>query len=223
MNNNTAVLAELVLDETIYPRGYVNEKHIANLVEALSVGAQLPPILVDKKSHRVVDGWHRTKAYERSYGPAAEITVQWVMYKSERELVLDAIRHNACHGRPLTDAEKVRGWILAKKRGSSMDEAAVALNVTMDTLARWNDSKIAQYAKGLVVVKPAATHMAGMTLTRKQWETNRKLGGNNATFSANQLIMLIESDMLNTANARLMGRLSILYGLLDTLALNGSK
>jgi len=56
--------------------------------------------------------------------------------------------------------------------------------------------------------------MAGKQLNKKQQETNKRLGGMQQSFYANQLIDLIESDLLDVNNPLLIERLRTLHGLL---------
>ena len=58
-------IARLVLDESIYPRHSVNSANIAAITEAVLAGETMPPILVNRQSLQVVDGFHRVHAFER--------------------------------------------------------------------------------------------------------------------------------------------------------------
>jgi ParB-like chromosome segregation protein Spo0J len=65
----------------------------------------LPPILVDEASMEVVDGAHRlTVAKELGQ---VEISVEWFR-GSHAEAIAEAIRRNAAHGKPLSQAERRR-------------------------------------------------------------------------------------------------------------------
>ena len=48
-------LSQLVKDYTVYPRKDVFWQNVESLVEALRAGATLPPIIVDRATHRIVD------------------------------------------------------------------------------------------------------------------------------------------------------------------------
>jgi len=56
-------LADLVLDYELYPRVRLSDMYVAELAEALRSGVVLPPVVVDRASNRVVDGFHRVKAH----------------------------------------------------------------------------------------------------------------------------------------------------------------
>ena len=65
--------SELLLDYDLYPRERIEPFNVNQMIEALTAGRELPPIIVDRKSLRVIDGFHRVKAYQRLHGPDAEI------------------------------------------------------------------------------------------------------------------------------------------------------
>src|SRR6516165_7859213 len=58
----TIALADLVFDATIYPRANVDEMHVRHMEEAMEGGITLPPIIVERKTKRIVDGTHRYHA-----------------------------------------------------------------------------------------------------------------------------------------------------------------
>ena len=71
--------------------------------------------------------------------------------------------------------------------------------------------------KDLKPIKQTIKHMAGKRLTKKQYEANEKLSGMNQSFYANQIITLIESDLLDVKNEKLIATLVRLRDLLDGL------
>ena len=98
--------AQLVLDFGLYPRNNVDEHNVKNLVDALAAGTELPPVIIDRKSKRVVDGFHRVRAHLRLFGDNAEIDVITKNYKNDAELFLDAMRYNASHGAKLDTCDR---------------------------------------------------------------------------------------------------------------------
>lgn len=216
-------VAELVLDYDIYPRHEgVDSQHIGYMAEALAAGATLPPIIVDTKTKRVVDGFHRVKANIRVFGEDCEIAAIEKTYKNERELLLDAIRSNAGHGRRLTTIDRTRCILLGEKIGIEVEELASAMSMTVEAIGELKTDRVGKLRidspvaiDNRVPLKRTIAQMAGKTLTREQLIANDKLSGMNQSFYVNQVILLIESDLLNTSDARLMERLEKLRGLLD--------
>lgn len=208
----------LVLDFEIYPRGRVDSQAVGYIANALQAGATMPPIVIEKKSHRIVDGAHRFKAYRRLYGDDVKISCVEKVYKSDRDLLLDCIRLNTAHGNNLTPFDRARCITLADKMGIDSELLAGAMNMTVTALDEMKVDRLASDPAGLhVPLKRTNRHMAGKTLTHRQMEANQRSSGMNQAMYANQLIDLIESDLIDVNNDRLMERLKYLQELLSNL------
>jgi hypothetical protein len=102
-----------------------NGQHVAMLSQS---GAQLPPILVNRATLRVVDGMHRLRAAQRN--GQTEIEVVFFDGDDDATFVM-AVRANVTHGMPLTRA----------------DRSAAATRIVA-TYPYWSDRRIAE-ATGL--------------------------------------------------------------------------
>lgn len=207
--------AELILDFELYPRNNVDSHNVRNLVDALAAGAELPPVVSDKKSKRVVDGFHRTRATLQHFGPDAEIDVIEKSYKDEGEMFLDAMRYNAQHGAKLDPCDRTHCVIIAERLHIPLDAVAGVLHMPVDKLGALRQDRTAKSHGLSVPIKQTIKHMAGKKLNERQVQANDRLSGMNQSFYANQLIELLESKMLNTEDEKLMQRLQVLHGLLD--------
>ena len=211
-------LATVVLDFKLYPRGDVDSQHVAYLVEALAAGQELPPIIIDAESKRVIDGFHRVRACEQHLGKDCKIKVIEKSYHDEAEMFIDAMRLNAAHGRTLTRYDRVHCILKAEEFKIDMEQVADALHLTVETVGRLRVERVGKLrAAGSpeIPLKRTIRHMAGRTLTKGQAEANDKLSGMNQMFYANQLITLIENDLLDVSNEALMEKLRKLGELLD--------
>src|SRR5579883_2914124 len=132
---------ELSLDMAIYPRESVNEVHVNALADALRCGALLPPLIVDRKSKRIIDGVHRWKAWRKVKGESVEIDCVLRKYLSEAELFKDAIALNADHGLRYTPFEHTRCVLRAEEMGISRAEIAAIIRVPLEKLERRVESK----------------------------------------------------------------------------------
>jgi hypothetical protein len=210
-------VSELVLDFDVYPRGQVDSQHAGYIAAAIEAGVELPPGIICKKTKRIVDGAHRHRALRHVYGDDATMECIERTYKTEAALLLDAIRLNAHHGRCLTQFDRTRCITLAQKLEIDDTLLADAMSVKVDKLAELRTDRTAQDATLTIPIKRTIQHMAGQKLTKRQVEANGRLSGMNQAFYVNQLIELIESDMLNTADAKLMARIERLQELLSGL------
>lgn len=213
----TVPLASLVLDFNLYPRGQVSAQHVHYLVEAIEADAKIPPIVICKSSRRIVDGFHRHRAYHRVLGDDGRIEVVEMTYDSEAALFVDAMRRNNSHGAALTKFDKTHCMLRAEELGITMDQLASALQITTESIGALKTNRVGRLwtTKAQIPLKRTIRHMAGKTLTAGQQEANDKLSGMNQAFYVRQLILLLKNDLVDTENELLMESLKTLHGLLE--------
>lgn len=211
---NTLTVGELVEDFDLYPRDQVNSYHVSELVDVLRTETELPPIVIDKKTKVVVDGFHRRRAYIRLFGEAHEVDVVEKSYKTKAELFSDAVKYNASHGLRFDSHDRTTAILKGERLGVDIEQLGKMFCLEVDKLAALRNTRTAKATGGLTPLKATIRHKAGSRLTTKQEEANEKLSGMNQVFYVNQVITLIESDLIDTENAVLMERLSVLKGLL---------
>jgi hypothetical protein len=200
-------LSAMVLDFDLYPRSSINTHHVAELGRAVEGGAELPPIVVCKKSKRIADGFHRYRLYVRLYGDDHEVDVVEKSYRDDKELFLDAVRFNAHHGLRMDTHDMMHAGNRAAELGIDTAALAGALQVNPKWLGDMQVDRSATAGGVQVALKRTIRHMAGRKLTKPQVVANEKLSGMNQVFYVNQLITLIESNLLDTGNEELMQRL----------------
>lgn len=209
--------AELVIDYTLYPRNNVDALNKRQIVEAIKEGERMPPVVIDKKSKRVVDGVHRTLGY-LEVDENSNIDVIEKTFKNDAAMFLEAMRLNAHHGARLDPCDRTHCLIVATKLKISLDAVAGALHVPIEKLGRLQDTRMAKTRGGLSIpLKRTMSHMAGRRLTKQQVNANERSSGMNQSFYPNQIIDLIENDLLDKEDEKLLERLQHLHGLLDTL------
>lgn len=207
--------AEVVLDFDLYPRNNVDPHNVRTLCDALASGAELPPIVICKKSKRVADGFHRVKAVLKFFGDDAEIEVVERTYKSDADLFLEAMRYNASHGCKLDPCDRTHCLIIAERLSIPLDSVAGALSVPADKLGSLMQDRTATSGGLTIPLKRTLRHKAGQKLNKRQREANDRLSGMNQVFYVNQVIELIEADLLDIGDDSLMQRLSHLQSLLS--------
>lgn len=213
-------VGELVFDFSVYPRINVDSGHLTYIREAIATGNVMPPLVVETKSMRLVDGFHRGKAYLSLYGPDHKIDVVEKKYENEAALFSDAIRYNAHHGRSLSRYDRVHCLLIAERLDLTLDVAASALGMSVQKCGELRINRTAETSSGneapngTVALKQTIRHMAGHVLTPGQVTANGKLSGMNQVFYVNQLITLIESDLIDTDNEEVLSRLRHLAGLI---------
>jgi hypothetical protein len=215
-------LEELVLDFTIYPRQMVNNTNVKRLKDAVLAGRRFPPIVADRASKRVVDGFHRYHVAEDLGW--ADIEVEWRDYKTENDLRLDSMRLNSEHGRSLSPFEIAKCLAIGQKHRIKAERLAEALGLTM---ARLQEIQLSREAKVMqpngqeqtLVLKHTLSPFVGKEFTPFQAEhlveANTKAGGMRAIYYVNQVVNLIEADLIDSADEALAERLRHLARLLE--------
>ncbi len=212
----TIPAGSLVLDFQVYPRHQVSETHVRDLARALEAGATLPPVIGERKTRRVVDGFHRTRAALK-VSEQAEIEVSWRDYAGEKELLLDAIRLNSGHGQKLTPYDMARCVVLADEFKFEPAELASALSLTVERVEKLRVSKTAQDSDHKVTaIKRTLYPFRGRRLSRRQMTGNEKASGHSALFLVFQVVNLIENDLIDRGDEKLAAALERLGGLLST-------
>jgi hypothetical protein len=215
-------LSELVFDFALYPRHQVDMQHVSEIAEAIRAGVEMPPLIADKKSKRVPDGFHRGRAYGQVGGPDVQVPVIFKSYKNTREMLLDAIRYNAQHGKKLSPFDRAHAMILAEKVGISDAVLAQALSMTKARVVSLREKKTALAPNGKsgtrIALKQTIAHMAGEKLTKGQREANETLGGMNQLFYVNQLIKLAKNNLFDMTNDELLPKLKEQCGAQHSIA-----
>lgn len=204
-----------VLDYDLYPRQDVGSFNVHSLAEALSSGASLPPIIVDKASKRVIDGFHRVKAYQRVHGPDAIIPCIYKEYANEADMFIEAMEANSTHGRNLTPFDRARCLGRAEELKLDITIVARSLNMTVESLGVMKAERLGFFESQPVVLKRTTAHLAGEELTPQQLSYNRKAGGMPATYFINQVAGMLESGSVDWENDKVVDALKRLYERLE--------
>lgn len=218
-------LDELVEDIRLYPRLGVDTTHVSTLCEALRAGATLPPIIVDKRSMSVVDGYHRVRAWRRVNGKDSLIPAEVVDYPDNMAMLIDATRRNAAHGRVLDAQDKVHVVRMMRDAGVAYTTIAEVLQIT-ETAAESYNARVAEVVqrptynstletKQYVPLKASVSHFAGRTMTPEQVEAHKSAPGTSYMLLVRQLQQGLEHGLLDTANTSLLDALSGLREAID--------
>lgn len=214
-------VSELVEDMEFYPRHSVDASHVTALALALESGAELPAIVADKKSKRIVDGWHRVRAYKRVNGVESTVRVELVSYKNDAAMKLDAVKRNAEHGRRLDASDRTRSALMLESAGLKVEIIAAAMHmpesqVLRITLKTAKGSSGAHLIPGTrkIALKGSVGHLAGTTLTKSQAEAHDSMPGSPLRLAAKQLYLALREDMANMDDKLFVAQLVALRDML---------
>lgn len=204
--------ADLIEDFKLYPRNSVDDYHVSALAESIRAGAKLPPLVADRASKRLTDGFQRRRAFLKVNGPEARVRVILREYADESEMFLDAAQMNAGHGRRLSAFDQVHCISRAEDLGISFERMAVALSLTKDRMEILGQRRTADGSP----LKVTMAHLSGQRISPDQKDFNdHRAGGKQQLFYLRQVIGLIESDSLDLSNDHVRAAVERLQGLLN--------
>lgn len=133
-------LEMLVVDLDVYPRHAVESFDVGRYVQAFRAGSRFPPIRVEARTNRVVDGVHRLRAAERV--GLAEIEAELYEFEDEAELFFYATLWNSQHGKPLKPFDQARCLVIFERLKVPPERAAEAMCVTLERVESLRQSRI---------------------------------------------------------------------------------
>ena len=219
--------SQMIEDLTIYPRHTIEAVTVNRYADAYRIGDLLPNPIVDGATLRIVDGFHRIRAWTKANGDE-KMTVTVRRYDDEKALVIDAVNLNAAHGKPFASQDLIRVHRILVEHGYSIEDTAKVLHVTQPRLERLIETRTATVATmeitttkpkaaapvEHIALKPALRHMAGTELTVEQSAVNDYLAGSNQTYLVRQLRLILDSGLLDRDDDTLRYELA---GLRDAL------
>lgn len=210
----TIKASTLTLDYSLYPRHRISEDNARRIREAMEAGIVTPPVIADRKTKKVIDGFHRVTA-ALQIDANAEIQVELRDYKDNAARFQDAIVLNANHGLGLTAYDRARCVALGQRFGMELPMIALALSTTADRIEKILAHKMAVIDGKPVPIKGSVRHLAGQELSDKQQRGMTKSAGSHQLFMVTQLINLIENDLLDKSNRGVMQALQRLVELIQ--------
>lgn len=214
MKPKVVPLSSLVEDFALYPRHKVDDSHVNDLVRALQAGGTLPPIVADMESKRVVDGFHRRRAYIRHLGSEAAALVEFRKYDTEAELFLDAVALNSAHGRKLDRQDQTR--IVLKMRDLHVSDQQISLTLHIpEATVQHLSLRIVQAPSGPIPSKRGLEHLRGQSITSEQVEVMGSVRSAEAGRLCMELTSLLDADLVDLSDERIVARLRELEGAID--------
>lgn len=223
-------LAELIEDSGIYIRHSVDSSNVARLERSARAGMPIPPIVIEKKSKRIVDGWHRSRMWRRVLGDDGVIEVEAREYDSEQDLFLDVTKLNSSHGRQLDRIDQQRAALMARALGATDGQIALALHVEVAEVKKLQvkfvvvppssgslPGSIPGDTPGTYVqpLKLAVRHFQGQQFTDEQALAHKSLLGVPFLNQVNSLLGAVREGLIPADNEPLREALTALRDALD--------
>ena len=208
----------LVEDFNLYPRSKVDSSVVLEIIESISAGRTIPPVIVDKKSLRIVDGFHRRRAILKLYKDNPLIECELKEYDTENDLYLDAVRYNRGRGKDITGSE-LTGAIL-KGLELKIEPAALAncIGVTVERINNIVSMKATniEHKNILIALKGSVRHMRGIAVSNKQAKVIESASGTPQWLLISQVSDLIENNLIDYNNKKVVYELKRLKQLIKS-------
>lgn len=187
-------LDKIVIDDEFYPRNSVSEVHVKRLQLAIQTGSQLPPLVLEAKTHRLVDGRHRLDAYKSEGVESVEVVEK--VYANEADFFADAVRYNIGHGEPLDQYAIKSAIIRLDEYGYSRDKICELIRIPVEQIEKITKGFAISAETGKpMALKGGLSHLAGHRLDSDQQQVNRHYSGGKAVFYLRQLCNMLENEM----------------------------
>jgi hypothetical protein len=170
------------IDEDVMPRqGGVDRRLVKDYATMLD---ELPPIIVQKDTFRLIDGAHRLNA---SYEPDAQTDHVRVIERDvkAKDLAEEAYRANAHHGRPLTMAEKTdfARLLFAKYPNKPVSDIAKESGIGRALASKIRDNLADAKDRKIVVERNGQTFERQATAPREKPATAPRAPAGGVTYS----------------------------------------
>lgn len=189
-------LSWLVEDWSLYPRRAVDTTNVRDLVDAIHAGSVLPPIVAEASTGRIIDGFHRSRAYMKVFGTDHEVSVHLREYASDEEAFVEAVRLNRAHGRKLNSSDVIKSLGRLRDMGYDDDDIATIVHIPKARIEQLSVRVAVSSAGVPVPLKGGDRHLRGRTVSQEQIEAlNARLGVSYGRH-ARELIRGIEQNLL---------------------------
>lgn len=197
MKTERVSAASLVEDFALYPRNEVNETHVNDLVRSLASGSDLPPIIAERSTRRIVDGVHRRRAHLKHFGEVAVVGVEFRDYDDEAALYLDAVRFNAAHGRRLDRHDQTRIVLRLQELNVDAKVIASALHVPEQEIKTLAVRIVYDTAGTAVPQKRGFEHFRGQQMSDEQLGAMKSVRSGELGRVCNELIKLLDYELID--------------------------
>ena len=214
MGTTTIKAIELVIDWNLWPRQSaqkLDSTNLARMKAALRAGFTMPPILVNKKDNRVVDGFHRVRAILDVFGDDGKVEVIYKDYANDAEMFLEAGATNHHQGLPMSPKDRAHFISKCRKLKIPWPAIAEALSSDAEALKEFVKKRTAKTESGETIPLAAgAMALAGKTLTPVQEHYARTANGCLPEMYISMLLNALRGDGVVLTD-KTLARLQELY------------
>lgn len=196
-------VTSLEFDPALYPRIEISDYHVGEIARAMAGGHELPPVIADRKTRKLVDGTHRWHAAIKQ--GIEEIACEFRDYEDEAAMFKDACLLNSAHGLNFTARDKLKVLEVGQKFGLKVFDFAILLRTSESyikaimpryaTVQPGDGQKMKKQEK--VPLKASTRHLSGKTITPQQADAIKgNAPGTSYLLVTRQLISALENNLL---------------------------
>lgn len=191
-------IMNLKIDEKLVKLRHVNPVFVSRYRQAYRNDAQLPLIVVQKGTNRIVSGNHRFSALKLEYGEDHEIEVIERVYKTELEILKEFTRENATHGNALDDFSKKKLTFALLEQGATPEDVASLFNISVRRVELLGEGLIQVDIGGEIIYKPVKHGFEPEKIIKEsEWdEHNGSDRGLTVVQQSTQLIRWLKKDLI---------------------------
>ena len=212
-------ISDLVIDPKLVEIRSINPYYVSRYRQAMRVGAQFPPIIIEAETNRVVSGNHRVSAYLDEYGGGHVIEAIVETFPDEAAIIRRFAEENTRHGYPLSGISQRAIIHILLKHGDSPETIAPVLNIPVQKVNMLGQMSVLVVGKNkrkeMKPIKHGLEHISGRKVSPKQYEEHRKSDrGVPLVHLARQIQRWIDNGWVDMTD---MTTLSVLTDLYESL------
>jgi len=205
MKTKKVKIKDLIIDPKLTSLRKVNPVFVSRYRQAYRSEANMPLIIVQSGTNRIISGNHRATALLQEYDENHTIEVEVRKYASEREVLEDFTKENSHHGNPIDNFTKEKLTRALLDVGCTPENIANLFNISVRKVEILGDGGVAVSVgtKGETEDRPAKKgFVVDEPITEEQYvEHTTKDRGLTVVQQANQLIRWLSQDLIqNTEN-----------------------
>jgi hypothetical protein len=130
-------ISKVIKDQSIFPRGHVDQEAVMRYRDAYELGEELPALILEKGTDRLLDGWHRMAALEELQ--ADKVAAEYHLVPEGVPALLYAAGLSSRHGVILSNREKsqIAVQVYGADDTTPFDLIAHQLAVHPNTVRNW--------------------------------------------------------------------------------------
>jgi len=134
-------IGDLVIDKKLTEIRKINIFYVSEYRQNYRNGVNMPLMIVDSETLRVISGNHRLMALRSEYSkdPGHEVEVEVRQYDSEKDALIDVAKENLPISNPLTGIARRRMILALIGEGATVEEVAVLFHRPLGTIEKWGE------------------------------------------------------------------------------------